>query len=101
MTPPEHAEGRPRLRADITSVSGPDYILDLHGAAPRPGGPQPRSPATGRPWLAVHWRCCSVYSRIYRQPEATRYEGRCPRCARQVRINVAPGGVAGRFFEAG
>lgn len=92
-------------------MSKPDYILDLSSIArssdeaqgqPSPareeGGATPS--LRGRPWLAIHWRCCSVYSRIYRQPEATMYEGRCPRCAKPLRIAVGEGGTDNRFFEA-
>jgi hypothetical protein len=48
----------------------------------------------------VQWRCCSVYSRIYRNKDGTLYEGRCPRCARPVTARVGPGGTTNRFFEA-
>ncbi len=92
-------------------MSKPDYILDLSGMAragegdPLPSGSSheeggPTSGLRRRPWLAIHWRCCSVYSRIYRQPEAPMYEGRCPRCARPLRIAVGEGGTDTRFFEA-
>jgi hypothetical protein len=53
-----------------------------------------------RPWLSVLWRCCDAYSRIYRNDDATAYEGGCPRCGRRVRIPIGPGGTDDRFFEA-
>ncbi len=53
-----------------------------------------------RPWVAIRWRCCGAYSRIYRNREGTAYTGRCPRCARPVRLRVGPGGTTARFFEA-
>ncbi len=89
-------------------MPGPDYIVDIKSLRP-PGAEtgadeaksaDPKS-LKGRPWLAVHWRCCSVYSRIYRNVAGTTYEGRCPRCGKPVRVNVAPGGTSHRFFEAG
>ena len=92
-------------------MSKPDYILDLSSLA-RSGAStdqQPGQPSTaheadaglrGRPWLAIHWKCCSVYSRIYRQAEVPMYEGRCPRCARPLKIAVGEGGTNSRFFEA-
>ena len=83
----------------------PDYILDIQGLTPEPSAaPEAQdSPAPafrGRPWLAVHWRCCNVYSRIYRNADGSAYEGRCPRCNKAVRAVVGPGGTTSRFFEA-
>jgi PHP family Zn ribbon phosphoesterase len=48
----------------------------------------------------VHWRCCSAYSRVYRNKAATAYEGRCPRCGKLVTIRIGAEGTAARFFEA-
>lgn len=53
----------------------------------------------GRPWLAVHWKCCSTYSRIYRNRKGDAYEGRCPRCASPVRARIGTNGTSARFFE--
>ncbi len=80
-------------------MSGPDYILDVSGLAKREA--PKASSFVGRPWLAVRWRCCSVYSRVYRNREGTAYEGRCPRCGAPVRARVGTGGTDQRFFEAG
>jgi len=87
-------------------MAGPDYILDIHGVRrehddathPQPGD---KGAFSGRPWISVHWRCCGVYSRIYRNHAGTAYEGRCPRCGSPVKATVGPGGTANRFFEAG
>jgi hypothetical protein len=86
----------------IKAMSQPDYILDLHSAkAPSaPNAAAPATPAAGRPWLAIHWTCCSVYSRIYRNAQATAYEGRCPRCGRILTVEISAQGTASRFFEA-
>ena len=51
-----------------------------------------------RPWLAVHWRCCNAYSRIYRNRAGTAYTGQCPRCSKLVSANIGPGGTTARFF---
>jgi len=75
----------------------PDYILELGGKVVQQG---PRPAATGRPWISMLWRCCSVYSRIYRNKAGTAYEGYCPKCARPVRVKVGPGGTSTRMFEA-
>jgi hypothetical protein len=86
-------------------MSQPDYILDIHGvqppapAAPQPGGAT-ASTGTGRPWLAIHWVCCSVYSRVYRNAQGTAYEGRCPRCRRMLTVEIGAKGTDNRFFEA-
>ncbi len=80
-------------------MKGPDYIIDIKGlrgqsaASGRNGRPE-------RPWLAIHWRCCGCYSRIYRNRKATAYVGHCPKCARPVRVKIGDGGTSNRFFEA-
>jgi hypothetical protein len=72
-----------------------DYKLDI-SSLPRdqvePGTP------SGRPFVGVHFKCCGVYQRIYRNTDGTQYEGRCPRCARQVRFLVGHGGTDDRYF---
>ena len=85
----------------------PDYILDIDGLPdPAAGHPSRVFAATvdaakaGRGWLAVHWRCCHVYSRIYKTRDGTAYAGRCPKCGRAVRARIAPNGTNARFFEA-
>ena len=82
-------------------MSGPDYIVDI---ASLKGSQEPsvddRS-LRGRPWLAVKWRCCSVYSRVYRNAEGTAYVGNCPKCRKRVQARVGEGGTNNRFFEAG
>lgn len=80
--------------------NNPDYIVDIEGVQlPRSGADQPSS-FTGRPWLAIQWKCCSTYSRIYRNHDATAYEGRCPKCQRAVRVPIGEGGTDNRFFVA-
>ena len=86
---------------DKHAVPGPDYILDLDGVASPEPGSAPDGSLTGRPWLSVRWRCCSTYSRIYRNAKGDAYEGRCPRCAAPVRAAIGAGGTSSRFFEAG
>lgn len=54
---------------------------------------------TSKPFLMVHFKCCGVYQRIYRNREGTRYEGHCPRCARAVRFQVGEGGTDARAFS--
>ncbi|MCE9588954.1 MAG: hypothetical protein K8S99_00335 [Planctomycetes bacterium] len=79
-------------------MTGPDFIVDIDGL--RKPEPAPAVP-NARPWLAVHWRCCHVYNRIYRNRDGSAYEGRCPSCGRPVRATIGAGGTDKRFFEAG
>jgi len=84
----------------------PDYILDIQGVE----APQPVSPPTAargggfcsgrRPWIAIHWRCCHVYSRLYRHRNGTAYAGSCPSCGAPIRVPIGPGGTDHRFFYA-
>ncbi len=71
-----------------------DYKVDLSSTAK--GNPAPAG--ARRPYLSVQFNCCHVYLRIYRNNDATAYEGRCPRCGKAVRFPVGPGGTDNRFF---
>ncbi|MEQ9454145.1 MAG: hypothetical protein RLN76_06075 [Phycisphaeraceae bacterium] len=53
-----------------------------------------------RRWIAVFWRCCGRYSRIYINRQGHSYEGHCPNCARLVRARIGDSGTAARFFVA-
>lgn len=90
--------------ADVTGVSdGEDYILNIQGLSQPESPPPPQSGGAamrGRPWISVHWKCCQVYSRIYRNPQGTAYQGRCPRCGKAVQAQVGAHGTNARFFEA-
>jgi hypothetical protein len=77
-----------------------DYKLDLStGAAEGAKNPHPANCTSGpRPYLSVHFACCGVYQRIYRDPDGTQYAGRCPRCGKPVRFAVGEGGTSLRCF---
>jgi hypothetical protein len=81
-------------------VSDPrDYKVEL-GATYREKEP-PRTEARGlsdRPFLSVHFACCGVYQRIYRDADGKAYRGRCPRCRMPVTFAVGAGGTASRSF---
>jgi len=87
----------------LVSMAGPDYIVDIDGLT-EPSTDEAAQTSTfvgpRRPWLAVRWRCCGVYSRVYRNRGGEAYEGRCPRCQRPLRVAIGPGGTTARFFEA-
>jgi hypothetical protein len=80
----------------------PDYILDLSHRPDDSPAQASRAPSTRSPrrWIAVQWRCCNVYSRLYRDDSATRYTGQCPSCGRSVTAAIGPGGTDQRFFIA-
>jgi hypothetical protein len=69
--------------------------LDLSSEPPRASSADATS---DRSYLGIHFACCGVYSRIYRNAEQTAYSGHCPRCTRPVQVNIAPGGTNQRFF---
>ena len=73
----------------------PGENLDLSSDA----GPARRGDhaESGRPFLGVHSECCDVYTRVYRNPAATHYEGRCRLCARASRFGTASSGTQARF----
>ncbi|HEX5445318.1 MAG TPA: hypothetical protein VFW87_15950 [Pirellulales bacterium] len=65
--------------------------------------PPPRTPngvSEGRPFVGIHFACCDVYCRVYRNREATAYQGNCPKCSRPIRLRIGPAGTAARFFTA-
>jgi hypothetical protein len=51
-------------------------------------------------FLGIHFACCKVYIRIYRNKDRTAYEGRCPRCGKKVTVPIGNQGISSRFFIA-
>ncbi len=80
----------PRLPADHDQLPEPAF-----GAGDRPRGLGPR-----RRFLSVWYQCCHVYGRMYRNLEATAYEGRCPKCGAAVHALIGPDGSNRRMFLA-
>ncbi len=73
-----------------------DYKLELSKANEHPATSN-HQPAS-RPYLSVHFACCNVYCRIYRNLDGTRYEGRCPRCSKPVTFAIGDNGTDARSF---
>jgi hypothetical protein len=71
-----------------------DYKLDIPGVSPANASGSNES----KPFLSIHFACCGVYCRIYRNSTGDAYVGRCPRCGRPVRFLVGEGGTQERFF---
>ena len=80
-------------------MNEPPYRVEIEGIEESDAGPGDAT-LRPRPWVGIHFDCCGVYTRVYRNPDATAYEGRCPRCFRKVRLRVGPGGTNARFFTA-
>ncbi len=73
-----------------------DYKLDIASLV-KPAD-SPSAASADRPFLSVHFACCGIYQRIYRNADGTHYTGHCPRCAKPVRFAIQPGGTTARQF---
>lgn len=74
-----------------------DFKLDISSAGSAAAGNSDGT-ATSRPFLSVHFACCSIYTRIYRSADGQHYRGRCPRCGQAVQFRVGEGGTDSRCF---
>jgi len=63
---------------------------------------QGRQGGTGvpKPFIGIHFKCCGIYCRIYKNKNQDAYEGACPKCRRRVKLPIGSGGTSNRFFEA-
>jgi len=78
----------------------PDYILDVRGVKDGPDDPETGPTRGVRKWIGVHFECCGVYARVYRNRGGTAYVGHCPRCQSRVEVSIGPGGTSQRVFRA-
>ena len=51
-------------------------------------------------FLGIHFRCCTLYGRVYKNKEGTAYEGICPGCGRKAVVPIGKDGSTSRFFIA-
>ena len=78
-----------------------DYSVEISGAdgdATANAAREVGTAAPNRPYLSVHFACCGVYQRVYRDRDGKSYHGRCPRCGTPVRFVVGQGGTPARSF---
>lgn len=59
-----------------------------------------KTDSEGRKYVGIYFKCCHVYSRVYKSRLGDRYVGYCPKCGARVKLMVGPGGVDDRFFIA-
>ncbi len=83
----------------------PDYILEIGGRElsqqTSEAGTETDGESVRRAYISVHFECCGVYSRVYKNREGTAYVGWCPKCAKKVTVKIGEGGVNCRMFRAG
>ena len=58
----------------------------------------PTHSASPRPYVAIHFACCGVYTKIYQNKNGTAYHGACPKCCRPATIRISDDGTDDRFF---
>jgi hypothetical protein len=63
-------------------------------------GPPPTASqgAASRPYVAIHFACCGVYTKIYQNKNGTAYHGACPKCCRPATIRISDDGTDDRYF---
>ena len=54
-----------------------------------------------RNFISILFECCNVYARVYKNKAGTHYVGWCPKCTRQIKLKIGPGGTDNRIFRAG
>ncbi|MBL8757552.1 MAG: hypothetical protein JNK35_03875 [Phycisphaerae bacterium] len=63
------------------------------------GSGQAVSSRAGSRYLRLWFTCSGVYGRAYLNASGTGYQARCPKCGKEVRFRIGPGGTSDRFFE--
>jgi hypothetical protein len=80
-------------------VKKPPQTISLldPGLVNRSSADQAQPPA--RPWIGIRFTCAGAYVRVYRNVQGTGYVAGCPKCGKQMRFRVGPGGTNNRFFD--
>ena len=81
-------------------ASDPNFAGRPPGAGAQAQSENSASPADRKKYVGVRFHCCGLYLRIYVNKEGTAYEGRCPKCAKPLRLRIGDGGTNHRFFDA-
>jgi hypothetical protein len=84
-------------------MPSPSQVIDIRLTADgveKCAGADKRGREAERPWIGVHFECCGIYARVYRDVSADRYESRCPKCAAPITIRVSPDGVSTNIVRA-
>jgi len=63
------------------------------------GAGHPGAGRAGSRYLRLWFACSGVYGRAYLNASGTGYHARCPKCGKEVRFRIGPGGTSDRFFE--
>jgi hypothetical protein len=76
-------------------------ILESSGLPTDPSRSDGDGPSAhaSRPALQVYFKCANVYTRVLRSADGSRYQVRCPKCAKEMRFAVGEGGTPQRFFQ--
>ena len=53
-----------------------------------------------RKFLSIYWKCCHVFSRVYKNEGLNQYQGYCPKCNRKLIVPIGKDGSNRRIFIA-
>ncbi len=51
-------------------------------------------------FISIYWKCCHVFSRMYRNSSGTGYDGFCPKCHVFLHVPIGKDGIHQRTFIA-
>ena len=86
------------LRIPLDIIAGDDAFRQP-SRSDKPQEGSERTDASGKPFLMVWFKCAASYQKVFRNPDATCYVARCPKCAKTMEFAVGNGGQSRRMFE--